>query len=184
MRPVKREELLDFVTWGEARAKAQPAILEAKRRRRVHVGDSITLLFENRETVRYQVQEMVRVEKMVKEAEIQHELTTYNELLGGPGELGATLLVEIDDPELRAQRLKEWLALPERTYLKLADGRRVFATFDARQKGDDRVSAVQFLKFDTKGEVPIAAGVDLPGLTAEAALSEEHRSALRADLAD
>jgi len=103
MRPLRREEIVDYVTWSEQRPEALPAILESKRRRRMHVGESITLLFENRDSVRYQIQEMMRVEKMVKESEIQHEIATYNELLGGPGEIGATLLVEIDDPAVRAQ---------------------------------------------------------------------------------
>src|SRR5262249_19603110 len=97
----------------------------AKEARRVHVGEHLTLLFENRETVRYQIQEMMRTERLVKEAEIQHEIDTYNELLGGPGELGCTLLIELDDPELRREKLQEWWSLPEEIYLVLEDGAHV-----------------------------------------------------------
>lgn len=184
MQPVLREEILDYVTWSEQREAAQPEILELKRRRRIHLGEAITLLFENRDTVRYQVHEMLRIERIVKEADIRHELATYNELLGGEGELGATMLVEIDDPEERARRLREWLELPSRVYLGLGNGGRAFATFDARQKGTDRLSAVQFLKFKVGDAAPVSAGVDLPGFSLEVRLSEEQRAALREDLVD
>ena len=80
------------------RATIRPRVLAEKSRRRVHVGGLLTFLFENQDTVRYQVQEMMRIERIVKEADILHELATYNELLGGHGELGATLLIEIDGP--------------------------------------------------------------------------------------
>lgn len=184
MRPVRREELTDYVTWTERRAQEQPLVLEAKRRRRVHVGDCLTLLFENRASVRWQVQEMMRVERIVKEADVLHELATYNELLGGEGELGATLLVEIDDSEERARKLASWLDLPGRVYVELEDGTKVFATFDPRQKGDDRVSAVQFLKFRTGGRVPVAVGVDLTSFQVRALLTGEQQTALGEDLAD
>jgi len=83
MRQVRRDELVDYATWAEeALPMERPVILAMKKRRRVHVGPKLTFLFENADTVRYQVQEMMRVERMVKESAIQHELDTYNELLG------------------------------------------------------------------------------------------------------
>jgi len=118
----------------------------------------------------------------VKEADIQHEIDTYNELLGAEGELGCTLLIEIDDPAIRNVKLKEWWHLPERLYLLLEDGTRVRASFDERQRGGERLSSVQYMKFNTGGRVPIAAGVDLPELQAETKLTEEQREALREDL--
>jgi hypothetical protein len=175
-------ELLDLTAYERERPEIQARALEAKRPRRIHLGDALTFLFENRETIRYQIQEMIRAERMVKEKDIAHELETYNELLGGEGELGAALLIEIADPEVRDRKLREWMGLPERLYLRTASGRRVPATFDARQVGDDRLSSVQYLKFDTKGEVPVAIGVDHPALRAEAELTAEQRAALQADL--
>ena len=183
MRPVRREELVDYVTWSEQRARAREAVFEAKRRRRVHVGDALTLLFENRDTIRWQIQEIMRVERLVKEADILGELATYNELLGGAGELGATLLVEIEDPRERSRKLAQWLDLPARTYVGLGNGTRAYARFDPRQREDDRLSAVQFLKFATGGVVPLSAGVDLPDLEVEVPLTEEQHAALRDDLA-
>jgi len=184
MKPVDRSELLDHVTYSEQREATRPEALRAKAARRVMLGDgTITVLFENRDTVRYQVQEMMRTEQIVKEADIEHELATYNELLGGPGQLGCTLLIGIDDEAERAEKLRAWLALPQHVYLERADGTRVHATFDPRQVGDDRLSSVQYLKFDV-GEAPVAIGIDLPALTVHETLSAEVGQALADDMAD
>ena len=182
MKPVTREEILDLTAYEKARPAIREQLLAVKAPRRVHLGDALTFLFENRDTVRYQVQEMVRAERMVRDEEIEHELETYNELLGRPGELGAALLIEIDDPAVRAVRLREWMGLPERLYVRTASGRKVRASYDARQVGEDRLSSVQYLKFDTGGEVPVAVGADHPRLTAEVDLSPEQRRALETDL--
>ena len=183
MRHVERNELTDYVTYVDNRDSIRTAAMAAKGRRRVQVG-VLTFLFENRDTVRYQVLEMMRVERIVRESDIQHELDTYNELLGGPGELGCTLLIEIEDPATRDKLLRDWLALPSHLYALLEDGTRVRPTYDTAQVGDDRLSSVQFLKFDTGGQVPIALGTDLPNLIAEVALSAEQHAALGADLAE
>lgn len=186
MRPVGREEILDYVTYGERRDELRRAAMEVKALRRVGLGRYLTFLFENRDTVRYQILEMVRVESLVKEVDIRRELDTYNELLGGEGELGATLLVEIDDAAERALLLTQWLALPEHVYVELEGGARIPALFDERQRDERRLSAVQFLKFPTGGRVPVAVGVDWPewGLALRTALRAEEREALRADLAE
>ena len=183
MRRVRREELLDLATYERSRPEIRAAILEAKRPRRIHVGGVLTFLFENTATMRYQVQEMLRAEKTTGEAEIRHELDTYNELLGATGELGCSLLIELPDPAERDARLRAWLPLPQHLYVKLEDGTKVRATFDPRQLGDDRLSSVQYLKFDVRGSTPVAIGSDLPDLLAETALSPEQRAALAADLA-
>jgi hypothetical protein len=180
---VRRDEVLPYEAYERSRAELRPAVMEAKRRRRVHVGGVLTFLFENTATIRYQVQEMVRAERMTREADIQHELETYNELLGARGELGCTLLIEIEDPAARDATLRAWLGLPAHLYLRLDDGTRVRPRFDPRQVGDDRLSSVQYLKFDVQGRVPVAVGADLPALTAETSLDAEQREALRQDLA-
>jgi len=184
MRPIAFEEILDLTAYERSRPQIQARAMAVKEPRRIHLGDALTFLFENRDTVRYQVQEMVRAERMVKEEDIAHEIETYNELLGGKGELGAGLLIEIDDPALRDRRLREWMGLPGKLYVRTASDRKVFATFDARQVGTDRLSSVQYLKFDTGGEVPVAIGSELPALKMEAELSPAQRAALSADLAD
>jgi hypothetical protein len=184
MKPVERSEILDYVTYDERREQLRPVALAVKAARRVVLADGVlTVLFENRDTVRYQVQEMMRTERIVKEADILHELATYNELLGGPGQLGCTLLIGIDDPTERARKLTEWLALPQHVYAELPGGTRVRATFDPRQVGEERLSSVQYLKLDVGGQVPVALGVDHPGLLAHQALTPEQRRALAEDLA-
>ncbi len=183
MKPVQRNELLDYVTYTEKRDDLRPAALAAKAPRRIGVGEFLVFLFENRDTVRYQVQEMMRVEQIVKETDIQHELDTYNELLGGPGELGCTLLIGIDDEAQRAEKLAAWLELPHNLYAKLPDGTLVRPVFDERQVGETRLSSVQYLRFPVGGVTPVALGADLPALTVEVALTAEQSAALAADLA-
>lgn len=183
MKPVKRSEIIDYVTYEEGRDAFREKIFAIKSPRRVHIGEHLTLLFENHQTMLYQIQEMIRTERMVKEADIQHEIDTYNEVLGGEGEFGCTLLIEIDDPAVRDVKLREWWRLPEKMYLLLEDGNKVWASFDERQRGGERVSSVQYLKFNTGGRIPVAAGVDLPEFQAETKISDELREALRSDLA-
>jgi hypothetical protein len=182
MKPVRRDELLDWKTYELSRSEVRAAIMEAKRVRRVHVGGVLTFLFENTATLRYQIQEMIRAERMTREQDIAHELETYNELLGGPGELGVSLLIEVPDEKERDRKLREWLALPRHLYARLTSGERVRARFDPRQIGEDRLSSVQYMKFDVRGEVPVAIGADLPGLTVETLLDAAQRDALAQDL--
>jgi len=183
VRHVRRDELIDYQTYQDARDAFRKDVMAAKGRRRIHVGDHLTFLFENALTVRYQIQEMMRAEQLVREVDIHHELDTYNELLGGDGELGCSLLIEIDDERERSIKLKAWLDLVEHLYALLPDGTRVRPTFDPRQAGDDRLSSVQYLKFPVGGQVPDAIGADHETLTAETRLSEDQQAALREDLA-
>jgi hypothetical protein len=184
MRKVQRSELVDYQTYADRRDAVRRAVMEVKRVRRVHVGGPLTFLFENDDTIRYQVQEMMRAERMVREADIQHELDTYNALLGDQGELGCCLLVEIDDRDERDRLLRAWRDLPDRVYLRCDDGSQVRATHDAAQIGEEKISSVQYLKFKVGTRRPVAVGCDLPGLTAETPLTDEQRAALAADLDD
>jgi len=182
MRKVRRTEIVDYQTWTEQRSDELPRILEIKAIRRIHIGEYLTFLFENSATVRYQVQEMMRVEQIVREADILHELKTYNELLGETGQLGCVLLIEIPTEAERNIKLVEWIDLPKHVYVRLADDTRVYASYDERQLGSTRLSSVQYLIFDTNGEPPIAIGSDLPELPVEFPLSEAQRLALTEDL--
>ena len=179
-KTVARDEILDFVTYEEQRNIVREAVMRTKDARRIHVGPHLTFLFENHETMRYQVLEMVRTERMVKDADIRHEIETYNELLGGKGELGATLLVELEDPAQRATKLAQWLALPKHLYAKRADGTKAYARYDERQVGDTRVSSVQYRKFEVGDEAPVAIGCDHSDPERhETKLTDEQRAALQ-----
>lgn len=178
---VKRSDILTLEEYDAKRPEIRARIIEQKRLRRVQAGP-LTFLFENADTVRYQVQEMARAERLYRDAEIQHEIDTYNELLGGPGELGCSLLIELADPRERDGKLRAWRALPQHLFARLEDGRRVRATFDPRQVGDDRLSSVQYLRFPVGPAAPVAIGADLPELEVETSLTAEQRAALQSDL--
>lgn len=183
MRKVLRSEILDYQTYGDQREQTRGAVLEAKAKRRVHLGEHLTFLFENADTIRYQIQEMMRLERMVREKDVQHELDTYNQLLGDDGELGCSLLVEIDDAEKRDVYLVRWRDLVEHLYVRVEDGSAVSATWDPAQVGEDRLSSVQYLKFPVGDRVPVGIGCSHPELTLEAEFTEEQRTALLEDLA-
>ena len=182
MKRVAREEILDYVTYEEQRDKFRKKIMKIKELRRINVAGVLSFLFENTETVRYQIQEMMRVERIVKETDIQHEINTYNELLGDSGELGCTLLIEIDDPDEREEKLTQWLDLPKHLYISLEDEIRIRPSFDERQIGDARLSSVQYIKFNTGGKTPVAIGSDLPLFNAETSLTADQKKALSEDL--
>ncbi len=183
MRKVQRSELLDLSAYDRERDAIRTRVMAVKEARRLRVGPNLTFLFENPDTVRYQIQEMLRAERLYREPEILHELETYNELLGGQGELGCTLLIEIADPAERDKKLRAWIELDDHLYVKLPDGKRIRPSYDVRQVGEDRLSSVQYLKFPVGGQAPVAAGCDLPGLETEVALTADQRAALASDLA-
>jgi hypothetical protein len=182
VKPVQRAEILDYVTYGEQREEIRAAALRGKSVRRILVGEHFTFLFENHETVRYQVQEMMRVEKIVKEDDIQHELDTYNELIHPAGTVGCTLLIGIDDEADRDVKLREWMGLNEHIYAKMSDGSQIGPTWDPRQVGEGRLSSVQYLSFSLGEKAPVAIGISMPGIEAETELSEAQREALQHDL--
>ena len=182
MKRVTRQEILDYVTYEEQRKQIREKIMKIKERRRINVAGVLSFLFENTDTVRYQIQEMIRVERIVKETDILHEIKTYNELLGDSGELGCTLLIEIDDPDERDEKLTQWLDLTKHLYLSLENKSRIRASFDERQIGDSRLSSVQYIKFNTGGKTPVSIGSDLPLLRVETALTTIQKKALTEDL--
>jgi hypothetical protein len=183
MKTVTRDEILDYLTYTEKREGIRTLAMAAKDIRRVHAGPHLTFLFENRETVRYQIQEMVRAEHMVREADIRHELDTYNALLGAEGDLGATLLIEIEDEKERGVLLRRWRDLPGRISLLLEDGRKIPARWDESQMSDEKLSSVQFLLFTVgKGARPAGILVEHPDLEARTDFTPATRKALAGDL--
>ncbi|HCW75662.1 MAG TPA: DUF3501 domain-containing protein [Candidatus Marinimicrobia bacterium] len=183
MKPIQRNEILDYMTYIDHRDGMRENVMIEKNRRRIHVGDDLTFLFENRDTMRYQIQEMMRIERLVREEDIEHEINTYNDVLGGDGELGCTLLIEIDDVDERNSKLRQWVGLPNHLYARLDDGSKVYAKFDTKLVDTNRLSAVQYIKFNTAGKAPVAMGTDHPDLTLETELSDDQMAALKADLA-
>ena len=182
MRKVTREEVRKPAEYAAIRENFRRAVFEQKDKRRVHVGAFLTFLFENHDTVLYQIQEMIRAENINNESDIQHEMKTYNELLGERGELGCTLLIEIDDPSKRAECLARWKDLPRTLYIETQSGARIPAEFDSRQVGEGRISSVHYLKFRVGDQVPRKVGCSHPEISAESVLTPEQTVALCQDL--
>ena len=141
-------ELKNIADYEIERETWRPQVMALKDRRRVRAGDHLTFLFENRDTVRYQVQEMMRIERIVRDHDIRHELETYNELIPAPNGLSACLLIEYETPEQRAVWLRALLGLEDHVWMRVADLPPVRARFDTRQISTDRISSVQYVKFD------------------------------------
>ncbi|MFZ0890295.1 MAG: DUF3501 family protein [Candidatus Binataceae bacterium] len=192
MKPVTIDRILGFEQWERVRPVLRPLFIREKERRRLAVGAHLTLLFENAQTVWYQVEEMVRAERMSDPDAVQHELDTYNELLPAAGELSATLLIEYADARERDEALSKLVGLDRHLYLRMND-RRVPARFDENQMETGAISAVQFVRFSTEGAdadqlIELAAAgalaveVDHPSLTAKAPIAGTFARALAEDL--
>lgn len=146
MKTLELTDIRNIAEYELEREQLRPKILALKERRRIRVGDHLTFLFENRDTVRYQIQEMMRIERIVKTADVQHEVDTYNDLIPGRGELSASLLIEYETSAERDIHLRQLLGLDKHVWIE-AGGERSRGIFDNRQIGDTRLSSVQYLKF-------------------------------------
>ena len=178
---VKRSEIIDYQTYEDHREETRKKVLETKKHRRIHLGENLTFLFENHETIRYQILEIMRAEKIARESSIQEEIDTYNNFLGNSGELACVLLIEIEAESDRKPLLEKWMGLEKCIYILDENGNKVFAEHDASQVGDRRLSAVQYLKFvlDTS---PVSIGCSFDQLSGEIELSEQQKNALSEDL--
>lgn len=142
------QDLLPIEEYEQKREAFRSQIIALKQRRRISLGPLITLVFENHDTLRFQVQEMVRVERIVDPGKVQDELDVYNALLPSQGELSATLLIEITDES----RMKEWLDRfmgldCGRTVGIVAGGETAYGLFEGGHSHDTKISAVHFVRF-------------------------------------
>jgi hypothetical protein len=148
MKMLTQEDVLPREDYEQQREQFRSQIIALKQRRRISVGSLITLIFENRETLRFQTQEMIRVEHILDPHKIQDELDVYNALMPGAGELSATLLIEITEQE----RMKEWLdvfmGLDHGDTLAIrTGGEQVFGEFEGGHSHETKISAVHFVRF-------------------------------------
>jgi hypothetical protein len=192
VKPLTKDDLLPYAEYERIRARLRPLFIEEKQRRRLSVGDHLTLLFENDRSVWYQVEEMLRAEKISAEEAVQHEIDTYNELLPSNGELSATLLIEYADLRERDALLRQLVGLDEHLWIVLGEHRRK-ARFNTSQMSPERISAVQFVRFPLgqfgatelarlADEGRVAIEVDHPRLTEKAPLPGALARALAQDL--
>src|SRR5262245_29775101 len=146
MNKVALADIVGNAAYERERQQRRERIIELKRNRRVSVGDKVTLVFENRDTVIFQIQEMMRAEKISDLDKIREEIEVYNELIPAPGELSATLFLEIEDQTHLRQELLKFLGIDEAVYLKVGD-HSIHACFEEGRSKEDKISAVQYLKF-------------------------------------
>ena len=193
MKPIASHEILALADYERARSLLRPLLLHEKDRRRLHVGPHVTLLFENAQTAWYQIQEMIRTEKLESADAINHEIETYNELLPRKGELAATMLIEYADAAERDAALRRLVGLESHLWINFA-GRRERASFDNRQMSNERISSVQFVRFpvgsidqnqflELAHEDKVAIEVDHPSLAAHARIAHTLAHSLAEDLA-
>jgi hypothetical protein len=197
MRTIERAEILDLVAYERVREAMRARIIELKKSRRVSVGDRLTFLFENRDTVLFQIQEMIRTERMVEEGTIQDELDAYNALIPAAGELSATLFIEI--PELvhlgqeEVRRMVNRFQGLDRQGVSLQVGEITLpAHFEQGHSKEEKMAAVHYLRFLVPAKAASALAdeservllaVDHPHYQAERELPGETRAELLKDLA-
>ena len=140
--PVTRSEVQDIAEYEKARAGFRDEVMAVKALRRVLVGSHFNFIFENHTTVLYQIQEMMRVERIVEESAIEHELKTYNALIPPEGGLSATLLIEYEDAEKREQNLPKLLGMQNHVWLRIGCLPPLAAQFEGSQIGETRISSV------------------------------------------
>lgn len=148
MNLLTREDVLPFEEYERQRESFRKQIIALKQRRRIALGPMLTLVFENRDTLQFQIQEMVRVERIVEPAKVQDELDVYNALLPSDGDLSATLLIEITEEA----RMKEWLdrfmGLDHGEKVAIVAGQeRAFGEFEGGHSHETKISAVHFVRF-------------------------------------
>jgi hypothetical protein len=189
MKKVDLGDISGNAAYEKVREKSRQRIIELKRRRRISVGDQVSLVFENRDTVIFQIQEMMRAEKISDLDKIREEIDVYNELIPAPGELSATLFLEIEDQTHLREDLLKFLGIDEAVYFKVG-GHCIHARFEEGRSKEDKISAVQYVKFPFPEPALQAfiAGekaelvIDHPNYKASASIDAGTRQSLMEDL--
>ena len=189
MNKIILDDIMGLPAYEKARERFRQRVIELKKKRRVSVGDKVSLVFENRETVIFQIHEMMRAERITDLDKIREEIEVYNVLIPEPGELSATLFLEIEDQSHLRDDLLRFLGVDEAVFLKIGT-RKIQARFEEGRSKDDKISAVQYVKFPfTADERAAFAGsaeaallVEHPNYHAQVRLEAETRESLLADL--
>jgi Protein of unknown function (DUF3501) len=191
---ITRESLLTLEAYAKVRKDFRAEVIAHKRLRTVHLGQHLTLLFEDELTIRYQIQEILRVEKTFEETAIQEELDAYNPLVPDGHNWKATLLIEYEDVEERKQALSSLRGVEDRVWIQVGASPRVYAIADEdlERENDVKTSAVHFVRFDLTRPMiddlangaALGIGVDHPHYSfVSTAVPEATRRALLSDLA-
>ena len=191
MNKLRRSDLFSLEQYHEVRAEFRARVLAHKQPRQIPVGPNATLYFEDRLTIQYQVQEMLRVERIFEADAIEEELAAYNPLIPDGSNLKATFMIEYSHPEERRRMLGRLIGVENRVWLQAgSEGVVGIADEDLDRATEDKTSAVHFLRFELPNRMRTALGngaemrigIDHDEYRHECVLTEESRAALVADL--
>ncbi len=193
MQKLAREDLLTLEAYAKERPAFRARVIVHKRDRRVAVGPNVTLAFEDRLTMHYQVQEMLRIERIFEEQGILDELAAYNPLIPDGTNWKATMMIEFPDEAERTQRLARMIGIEDRVWVQAGDTPQVWAIADEDMDRDteDKTASVHFLRFEftpeqiaaIKAGAPISVGIDHPSYQHRVEfIPEATRQSLAADL--
>ena len=189
---ITRDSLLTLEAYAKTRKDYRARAIQHKKARTVHVGDHVTLLFEDELTMRYQIQEMLHWEKTFDEAGIQGELDAYNPLIPDGSNFKATMQIEYDDPEQRKEALKRLKGIEDRVWVQVEGFAKVFAIADEdlERENDEKTSAVHFLRFEfapaaraaVRAGASVRLGCDHTHYPAHTDIAQETLASLAGDL--
>ena len=190
---ITRDSLMSLEAYAKARPAMREKVMAEKKLRRVKLGENILLIFENELLIRYQIQEMLRVERIFEEDGIRHELESYVPLVPTGSNFKVTMQIEYADEDRRREMLAKLKGVEDRVWVRIAGFDPVFAIADEdlERENDEKTSAVHFLRFElsagmiaaARSGAVISVGVDHPAYTANTGeLPEAQRSSLAADL--
>jgi hypothetical protein len=190
---IKREDLLSLEAYARSRGEIRAQVIAHKKIRTVHLGEHVTLQFEDAVLIRYQIQEMLRIERIFEETGIQGELDAYNPLVPDGANWKATMFVEYPDEAQRRRMLARLKGIERRVWVQVGGGARVYAIADEdlERENEEKTSAVHFLRFDlspqARGDLrrgdALTIGVDHPEYSASVTVEPQVRSSLAGDLA-
>ena len=192
MPKIERGSLLSLEAYARERNAFRARVIEHKKLRTVALGDHVTLIFEDELTIRYQVQEMLRIERIFEDDGIRDELEAYNPLVPDGSNLKATMMIEYPDVEERKRALSQLKGVEDRVWVQAGEGARTYAIADEdlERENEQKTSAVHFLRFEfdlaarqaLAAGAGLAIGVDHPQYQARMTVAPEVRAALVADL--
>jgi len=189
VRPITRRDIKGPALYGPIRDDYRKRVIELKRDRRVLLGDRVSMVFENRHTMQVQIEEICRVENLTRDDQIEAEIAVYNELMPTPTSLAATLFIELPPDADAYVALKDLVGLDEHVVLHLG-AHQLRAAFEPGRQTDEKISAVQYLRFPLTPELAavlatpgteVAVEIDHPNYRHRVACPEAMRASLAAD---
>ena len=190
---ITRESLMTLETYAKARPEFRKRVIEHKKLRTLALGEHVTLIFEDELTIRYQIQEMLRIEKIFEEEGILHELESYTPLVPDGSNFKATMMIEYDDPAERKIALAKLIGVEDKVWVQVEGSPKVYAIADEdlERENDEKTSSVHFLRFELSKDmcealkygVTLSVGIDHENYkVAISPLPASSRNALVADL--